>query len=86
MRSLEQVRSAADAARRFVRGGFSLTPPHIFSDRMAACHACAWWDSGAFGGTGRCHICKCSTQAKLRMATERCPLGKWGAFDTTPPE
>ena len=84
MRTVEQVRSAADAARRFVRGGFSLTPPHIFSDRMAACNACAEWESGAFGGTGRCRICKCSTWAKLRMATERCPLGKWESLTHRP--
>jgi hypothetical protein len=28
-------------------------------------------------GTGRCSKCGCSTWAKLRMASEKCPIDKW---------
>lgn len=72
MRTVEQVRAAANAAHRFARSGFTATPPGIIATREATCRACPEWN-----GTGRCRKCGCSTWAKLRMATERCPLGKW---------
>jgi hypothetical protein len=82
----EQFEAAAQATGRFARSGFQTPPPDILANREATCRACPEWDAAALKGTGRCRKCGCSTWAKLRMATERCPLGKWGAFDTTPPE
>jgi hypothetical protein len=66
------------------KSGFTATPPEILAEREAACRACPEWDAAALNATGRCRKCGCSTWAKLRMATERCPLGKWEAFDTPP--
>lgn len=66
-----------NAAHRFARAGFATTPPEALASRETTCRACPEWDAQALGGTGRCKICKCSTWAKLRMATEKCPLGKW---------
>jgi hypothetical protein len=77
MRTTEQIQAAAEAALRFSVGGFQLTPPSIMAERLAFCRLCDEWDGSGFGGTGRCRMCGCSTQAKLRMATECCPLGKW---------
>jgi hypothetical protein len=34
------------------------------------------WDHSAYGGIGRCRKCGC-TALKLRLATAKCPLGKW---------
>lgn len=65
------------AAHRFARAGFATTPPEALATREATCRACPEWDSSALNGTGRCRKCGCSTWAKLRMATEKCPLGKW---------
>jgi predicted Zn-ribbon and HTH transcriptional regulator len=65
------------AAHRFARSGFVVTPPGILAAREATCRACPEWDSAALNATGRCRKCGCSTWAKLRMATERCPMGKW---------
>lgn len=65
------------AAGRFARSGFATTPPEALVTREAACRACDQWDAAALNATGRCRKCGCSTWAKLRMATERCPLGKW---------
>jgi hypothetical protein len=76
--------AVAQASVRFARSGFAATPPDILAEREAACRACPEWDAAALNSTGRCRKCGCSTWAKLRMATERCPLGKWGAFDTPP--
>jgi hypothetical protein len=64
--------------------GFNATPPDILATREATCRACPEWDDTAINSTGRCKICKCSTWAKLRMATEQCPIGKWEAVDKTP--
>jgi hypothetical protein len=68
---------------RFAKRGFTTTSPEILAERAATCRACPEWDAAALNNTGRCRKCGCSTWAKLRMATERCPLGKWEAFDTT---
>jgi len=67
------------AAHRFARSGFAATPPEILAAREATCRACPEWDAAALNSTGRCRKCGCSTWAKLRMATESCPLGKWTA-------
>lgn len=80
MRTVEQVRAAANAAHRFARSGFQATPPEVLATREASCRACLEWDAAALNGTGRCRKCGCSTWAKLRMASESCPLGKWRAL------
>jgi len=64
--------------------GLPTTPPEILAAREATCRACAEWDAASLNGTGRCRICKCSTWAKIRMATERCPIGKWDAVPLRP--
>ena len=63
----------------FTRAGFATTPPEILAERESTCRACLEWDAAALNSTGRCRKCGCSTWAKLRMATERCPVGKWEA-------
>jgi len=76
--------SFAFSAHNFARSGFSTSPPEILAGREATCRACPEWDAQALNATGRCRKCGCSTWAKLRMATERCPIGKWEAVDKTP--
>jgi hypothetical protein len=71
------AQSAASAAINWTRGKFKLTDPNILSMRYRACRSCEFWDAKAIGATGRCMKCGCSTWAKLRMATEKCPIGKW---------
>lgn len=71
------TRAAFLAGTKFAVSGFTATPPEILAAREATCRACHEWDAAALNATGRCRKCGCSTWAKLRMATERCPLGKW---------
>jgi len=80
----EMVNTMFKAAANFTRSGFATTPPEALATREATCRACPEWDATALNNTGRCRKCGCSTWAKLRMATERCPLGKWEAVDKTP--
>ena len=78
------ARSALLAGTKFTASGFAATPPEALAAREATCRACPEWDAAALNGTGRCRKCGCSTWAKLRMATERCPLGKWEAVPPAP--
>ena len=80
----QQMKGVSFAMKKFASSGFSPTPPESLAAREATCRACPEWDASALNKTGRCRKCGCSTWAKLRMATERCPLGKWEAVDKTP--
>lgn len=57
--------------------GFKVVEPEQFQARLDICKGCEYWDSKAMFGTGKCRKCGCSTQAKLRLATSTCPVGKW---------
>ena len=70
--------------KRFAEAGMPSVSTEVLATREATCRACPEWDATALNNTGRCRKCGCSTWAKLRMATERCPIGKWGAVDKTP--
>jgi hypothetical protein len=62
---------------KWAGSGFNATDPETLASRMGTCKACDLWDAAGMAGTGRCRKCGCSTQAKLRMASEKCPIGKW---------
>ena len=83
-RRAERLSHFGHAAHRFARAGFATTPPETLADREATCRVCDQWDAAALNNTGRCRKCGCSTWAKLRMATERCPLGKWEPVTAAP--
>ena len=83
-RRAEMLARFGHAAGRFLRYGAPTTPSETLAQREATCRACDQWDSAALNGTGRCRKCGCSTWAKLRMATERCPLGKWEPVPPAP--
>jgi hypothetical protein len=80
----QQAASLGKSLLNWTTSGFSATPPDILAEREATCHACTEWDAAALNNTGRCRKCGCSTWAKLRMATERCPIGKWEAAEPRP--
>jgi hypothetical protein len=73
----QQAASLGKSLVNWTASGFATTPPEALAARKATCRACPEWGAAALNNTGRCQICKCSTWAKLRMASERCPLGKW---------
>jgi hypothetical protein len=78
----QQAASLGKALVNWTSSGFTATPPDILATRESTCRACTEWDAAALNNTGRCRKCGCSTWAKIRMATERCPLGKWEAAET----
>jgi hypothetical protein len=77
----EMLKQFIKSAHRFIQNDFKCVSEKQFDERIEICNHCPEWDAQALNATGRCRKCGCSTWAKLRMATERCPLGKWGAVD-----
>lgn len=75
---VEQAKSAVTAVAKFAKSGLEITAPEILENRLEICKGCEWWDGAALNNSGRCKKCGCSTWAKLRMASEKCPLDKWG--------
>ena len=78
----QMMKSAGNSLGRWVKGGMVKASQDVIELRLNTCRGCDLWDSQALNGTGRCKKCGCSTWAKIRMATERCPIGKWEAVDT----
>lgn len=73
----DMVKSAASSAATWASRGFQHADEATLNTRIKTCQDCEFWNSKGFHGTGRCMKCGCSTWAKLRMATEKCPIGKW---------
>ncbi|WP_165225142.1 tetratricopeptide repeat protein [Aquisphaera insulae] len=68
---LRMAISATKAMSAFIASGLKTTTPDVRTARLATCRNCEHH-------TGlRCRICGCFTEAKSRMAHERCPLGRW---------
>jgi hypothetical protein len=64
---------------KWAKSGFqTVDQEEVFNVRLEICKKCPQWDSQALGGGGRCKLCGCATQAKLRLATESCPINLWG--------
>jgi hypothetical protein len=78
---LQMLQNAGRAAANWVKSGFEGVDEITLQSRMDICKGCEFWDKLALNGTGRCKKCGCSTWAKLRMATESCPLEKWVAVN-----
>ena len=74
---ISMAHNFAKAANKWVNSNFLKTDDASLEMRLEACRKCEFWNAKGFGGTGRCMKCGCSTWAKLRMATEKCPIGKW---------
>jgi hypothetical protein len=74
----------AQSMTKWVKSGFKLADLDKLQERLDICKGCEFWDKEALAGTGRCKKCGCSTQAKLRLAHEKCPIDKWGPIDQTP--
>ena len=73
----DKLNNVSRSATNWAKSGFPIPDPETFNARLETCKGCEFWDESGFVNTGRCQKCGCSTQAKLRMATEKCPIGKW---------
>lgn len=73
----EMAKKLSLAVAGWASSGFKMSTTDQVSERLNICKTCDFWDSSALAGSGRCKHCGCSTQAKIRLATEKCPVGKW---------
>ena len=62
---------------KWVQAGIPVVSQNLFESRIAICKGCEFWNQSGFSGTGSCKKCGCSTQAKLRLGTSKCPIEKW---------
>ena len=74
--TIELLKHFTKATIRFAKSGFKIADTETLAIRKAICDKCEFWDSTAFFGRGKCRKCGCSS-AKLRLASEKCPIGKW---------
>jgi hypothetical protein len=74
-----QGMNLGQALIRAARKGFPVTTESERAARRALCDACPERTAD-----DRCRACGCFLTAKLRMASERCPLGKWEPADVRP--
>lgn len=74
---LTQVRNFSGAVGRVARAAVAGTPviaePEVVTHRLVVCSQCELW----IAERKRCSKCGCHTSAKVRLATEKCPDGRW---------
>lgn len=73
---IELVRRFTLATKRWAKSGFSWVDDSTLEHRTEICLLCPFWDALARMGMGKCKKCGCSS-AKLKLASEKCPMGKW---------
>jgi hypothetical protein len=76
---IEQSKSFTGSMADWAKSKFELVDNDTFLNRLSICKGCEFWNEMGFGKTGKCEKCGCSTQAKLRLPNEKCPLepSKW---------
>jgi hypothetical protein len=75
--SFKKAESLLISSISWMQSGFEISDETKMSERKSICKECEHWISSAWNGTGKCKLCGCSTWAKIRIATEKCPIGKW---------
>ena len=77
----QQAVNAVQAVGRVVKAAVKRDPitvsEAVYQARLEICTQCDKLDGQQF----RCRQCGCYTKAKLRLATESCPLDKWADVD-----
>jgi hypothetical protein len=80
----KQLQSLGKDMGKWAISGLPVVNENQLESRLAICKGCEFWNASGFSGTGSCTKCGCSTQAKLRMATCKCPIDKWGPIMQDP--
>jgi len=77
LKAFDQASRFASSMAKWAMKGFKIVPQEIENQRKEICDSCEFWDKTAFFGNGKCMKCGCSSM-KMRLAHEKCPIGKWG--------
>lgn len=70
---LHKAASLGKAIVDHVESGFAMADEETYKARWDTCLACEKYDAT----TKTCMACGCFLAVKIRMATARCPIGKW---------
>lgn len=66
------------AMKKWVASGCQLAPSKVRKIRSSICSMCPYWNGDGNIGLGECKAPGCGcTRAKVWLATESCPIGKW---------
>ena len=70
---MEMVKGFAKETKKFIEAGAPIISTEEYSIRLLECNKC----EHLIRKSMRCGQCGCLLQAKARMKTAHCPLGKW---------
>ena len=74
--TFQMVGKFTKATYNWAKSGFKLAGEAELARRKSICNKCNFWYPTARMGLGKCLKCGCSS-AKLKLASEECPIGKW---------
>lgn len=74
--TFQMVGKFTKASYNWAKSGFKLADEAELARRTQICNKCKFWYPAARMGLGKCLKCGCSL-AKLKLASEECPIGKW---------
>ena len=74
--TFQMVGKFTKATYNWAKSGFKLADEAELARRTQICNKCKFWYPAARMGLGKCLKCGCSL-AKLKLASEECPIGKW---------
>jgi len=75
----EMASNFITAFSKWTMAGLPVVTKDTFDKRMAVCRGCPLWSDDARGGLGKCNQPSCGcTKIKFWLATEKCPIDKWG--------
>lgn len=76
-----KIANLRHAMRRWLANGLRIAPSAIRKERAAICRMCPHWNPAGNLGLGECRAPGCGcTRAKIWLASESCPVGKWKAI------
>ena len=74
--TFQMVGKFTKATYNWAKSGFKLADEAELARRTQICNKCKFWYPTARMELGKCLKCGCSL-AKLKLASEECPIGKW---------
>jgi hypothetical protein len=73
----QMAQTVTESAINWLGRGAPISSEKLINQRKVICEGCEFWNPQPIKGFGRCKKCGCLTWVKIRMATEKCPIGKW---------
>jgi hypothetical protein len=79
----QKVMSLGSSVAKWATSGFIVSNAEQIGFRIKTCKSCEFFINEK---NSRCGKCGCFTSPKIMMATEKCPIDKWGAIEVESPQ